>query len=406
MNLSRRSFCKGVPAVAVSATSLTPLRWWDRVAAAADLPADGRKLLTIQLAGGNDGLNTLVPAGHDAYRKARPGLAVAEDAVLDVGNGLGLHPRMTGMKELFDAGRLGIVQGVGYPKPNRSHFESMDIWQTAHRSEGRRKVGWLARALASTGREPTGMEAVAVGEGAPPIGLVGEHFSAAAVRPGESFSLPLGEGKGRDARRAAYDRWAAVADGGDALEYVSRTRAAATALAERFESGSDDDGSLGDYPDSSFGRSLRTVARMLAGDFPATVYSVTLEGFDTHAEQKDMHANLVGQLSQALAAFDADLADMGTRDRVCVVAFSEFGRRLRENASLGTDHGAGSCLFTLSPTGKGGLLGAYPSLTDLDEGDLKHTVDFRRVYASLLDDWLGIPSAPVLGGRYEPLPVA
>jgi uncharacterized protein (DUF1501 family) len=372
-------------------------------------------LVVIQLSGGNDGLNTVVPYADDAYRKARPSLAVGQSTVRKIDDHVGFHPSMEGFSKLLEAGRLGIVQGVGYPNPDRSHFSSMDIWHTARpdlykgRGErdgpGHRVTGWIGRCL--DGNAPASahgdMPALHLGSGRLPLALVGEQIRVSSVSALEGFRLDAADDRVVQAMRQAA---AAKRPGDDDLvAFLQRGTLSAMDSSKRVQE------SLGryttdvKYPDGTLARRLKTVAQLIDAGLGTRVYYLDLDGFDTHANQAAAHAGLLTELSAAVNAFVTDLDKHGHGKRVLAMTFSEFGRRLKENASQGTDHGAAAPLFVAGGKVKTGLIGKHPSLSDLDEGDLKFTTDFRGVYAAVLEQWLGVPSTPVLGAMFEPVQV-
>ncbi|MDZ4831428.1 MAG: DUF1501 domain-containing protein [Phycisphaerae bacterium] len=367
-----------------------------------------RILVIVQLGGGNDGLNTVVPYGADAYYAARPGLAVAapgrgQNAAipLDAAKGIGLHPSLTGLKELFDGEKLAVIQGVGYPNPNRSHFTSMDIWQTA-RTDGKGS-GWIGRYFDCTcNGSPTADGAISIGRSAP-LAMVGDVQKPIAFESPEMFRW-LGEDLHESlAKPYAEMNRAGTLDGvapKSETAFLMRTALDAQVSSDRIRRAVARQ-AMATYPNSGLALQLRTIAAMIRDGMATRVYYASMSGFDTHAGQAGSHANLMRQFGDALLAFQNDLGAQGNADRVLTMCFSEFGRRVKENGSGGTDHGTAAPMFLVGPKVKAGVLGQHPSLTDLDQGDLKHTVDFRSVYASLLDDWMHAPAAKVLGGEYS-----
>ncbi len=378
--------------------------------------SDDTILVVLQLAGGNDGLNTLVPFEDDAYHRARPRLAKQPKDLIKLDDQLGLNASMPFLGSLFKEGGLAVVQGVGYPNPNRSHFVSTSIWETGDPA-ARSNTGWLGRYFdhACAGADPT--VGISLNKTQP------ESFGALR-NPGVSLSTPElyrwihGGGDGEDAE-AFFDSLNAPDDGAsidlpaggrvggivgesnlDFLERVAMDARVSSKkileIAARHRPGVR-------YPGTPVARSLGMVARMIAGGMPTRVYYVSHGGFDTHRGQGNSHDRLLGQLDDALKAFFADLREQRNDQRVVLMTFSEFGRRVAENASAGTDHGKASCLFVAGPAVKGGLHGTAPSLGDLDAGDLKHTIDFRQVYASVLGGWLRTDPAAVLGKDYRRL---
>ncbi len=404
---NRREFLKQFGAASAISLAAAPPHF---LANAADLAAtttstDQRVLVLIQLAGGNDGLNSLVPYGDPAYYKARPGIGIPKNQVLRINDHIGLHPRLTGLKELYDEGNLAIVQGVGYPQTDRSHFRSMDIWQSAQPSNPVPRDGWLGRALEwEFDRQPARAEGLSLGTDKLPLAFVSGRVSVPSLRRLEDFQLVAGHGPESHQRlkREILNRVIqSPVQGERELDFLRRTTATALTSADRLKSMANNYKAAVNYPATVLANRLKLIAQMIAAELPARMFFVSLDGFDTHAQQEGGHAALLAELAGAILAFQRDLAGHGLADRVLLSTFSEFGRRVAENGSLGTDHGAASMLFALSPN-KGGVYGTHPSMTDLEDGDLKHTSDFRSVYASLLN-WLQIPSEPVLGERFDPI---
>ncbi len=398
------------------------------VSSRAGVPED-RVLVVIQLGGGNDGLNTVVPFRDDNYYRARPGIGIPSNRVIPLQRGVdvGLHPALTGLKGLYDDGLLSIVQGVGYPNPNRSHFKSMDIWHTADTSG--RGSGWLGRYIdnachgspaddARAGTPNTGCSghtAVALGREAP-LALHGDASQPVAFESQEQFTWT---GKDlHESLNAPYDKLMGAGGGDEAfdstprdaanedsnVEFLTRTAMDARVASEEI-SKAVAAGPTIDYPRTDLGRQLAMVSAMIRAGLRTRVYYVSMGGFDTHAGQgglRGQHANLLQQFGDALRTFWRDLANHGNDTRVLAMTFSEFGRRVGQNASNGTDHGTAAPVFLSGPNVRAGVRNAHPSLTDLTQGDLKYTVDFRSVYAALLDKWLKADSREVLGERFRP----
>ena len=402
---NRREFLKQFGAASVISLAATPPQFLARAADVAVANADARVLVLIQLAGGNDGLNSLVPYGDPTYYKARPGIGIPKNQVLRINDHIGLHPRLTGLKELYDEGNLSIVQGVGYPQTDRSHFRSMDIWQSAQPLNPVPRDGWLGRALEwEFDRQPARAEGLTLGTDKLPLAFVSGRVSVPTLRRLEDFQLVAGHGPESHQRlkKEILNRIIqSPAQGERELDFLRRTTATAMTSADRLKSMATNYKAAVDYPATGLANRLKLSAQMIAAELPTRMFFVSLDGFDTHAQQEGGHAALLAELGGAILAFQRDLAGHGLADQVLLSTFSEFGRRVAENGSLGTDHGAASMLFALSPN-KGGLYGTHPSMTDLEDGDLKHTSDFRSVYASLLN-WLQIPSEPVLGERFDPI---
>lgn len=394
---TRRQFLKGG-----SLVSLSPLvpTVWARTAQAAVAAPDANVLVVLQLDGGNDGLNTVVPFADDAYHRARNKLRLDPEKLHKLDDNVGLHESMRAAKKLFDDGRLAIVQGVGYPNPDRSHFRSMRIWQTASFNDAaHNQYGWLGRALdgarIGAGREAS---AIYVGQEEVPVALWGRRSVATAISRADDLKLSL------PATRASGANPPRVAPVDPLQQFVSQQMLSAYAAAERFESRAATASSVS-YPDSQLAVRLKLIAQLLRSGSPARVYYTQQSGYDTHAVQLYTHAGLLRELSGALKAFLDDLRGSELDQRVVVLAFSEFGRRVAENASAGTDHGAAGPVLLAGDSIHGGLHGDPPDLVDLDAGDIKMTTDFRQVYATLLDEWLQIPSIDILGEEFNSLPL-
>jgi uncharacterized protein (DUF1501 family) len=372
-----------------------------RTARAAVTRADARALVVVQLDGGNDGINTVVPYKDEGYARHRSVLRLSPSGLLKIADGVGFHPSLAGFARLLESGRLAVVPGVGYPNPNRSHFESMAIWHSARTDAStRRNAGWLGLGL-DEGQPPAGggPSAFSVGAGPMPAAIRGRRSFASGLERANDLTLAPG------IVPSAADP-AAVGDPDDGLTaFVRRASLNAYATAGRLSEVARDRDPKARYPETGLARRLELVSRLLKAGLGTRVFYTAQPGYDTHAAQLPAHAARLSELSGALEAFLDDLAASGLAERILVLCFSEFGRRVAENGSAGTDHGTAGPVFLAGPGVRPGLLGPEPSLTDLEEGDLKMTVDFRRVYASVLDGWLGIPSAGPLGGVFEPLPV-
>lgn len=406
---TRREFLKLLGSAGIVSLGTIPPHFLARAAetTAGAAARDKRVLVLIQLAGGNDGLNTLIPIGDPAYEKARPGIGIPKGQALKLNDSFGLHPSLTGLRELYDEGKLAIVQGVGYPNPDRSHFRSMDIWQSAQPLNENPRDGWLGRALEwQFDRQPSLAEALTLGTDKLPLAFVSTRVNVPTLRRLEDFQLVDGQSSvaNRELTRTTLKQVTSQpATAGGELDYLRRATTTALASAERLKSLSSTYRTTVNYPATGLASRLKLIAQMLTADLPARIFVVSLDGFDTHSQQQPGHAALMAELSGAIRSFEQDLVEHKISDRVLLATYSEFGRRVAENGSLGTDHGAASMLFALTPTGKAGLHGTHPSLTDLTDGDLKFTTDFRSVYATMLDNWLEIPSQQVLGGEYPRL---
>jgi uncharacterized protein (DUF1501 family) len=370
----------------------------------------GRVLVVLQLTGGNDGLNTIVPYRDEDYRGFRPKLQIGADSVLKIDDRVGLHPALTGFGKLLEGRQLAVVQGVSYPNPTRSHFESMATWHTARLNADADTPGWLVRSLESRPGTP-GREAPALHVGGEllPQALTGGERQVPSLTSLEQFRRRLGvpEAAGAGEQRAALDEVASLEQGrpGSLLQFVERSFLLTYTSSARLENLVDGGAARGGYPDSGLARRLRLIALLIKAELATCIYYTALAGFDTHAHQPAAHEALLRELGDALRAFVEDLTAAGHGKRVLALVFSEFGRRVKENASLGTDHGTAAPVFLAGGGVQAGLHGAYPNLQDLDDGDLKQAVDFRQVYATLLDGWLRCPSDKVLGGGFERLPL-
>lgn len=382
---------------------------------------DQRILVVVQLSGGNDGLNTVVPFGMPEYYNARPRMAIAEKDALRIAgaNGIGLNPELAPLKAMLDDGLASIIQGVGYPNPNRSHFSSMDIWHTADTTGGR-GLGWIGRAmdeeLATHNGQIPATSCVCIG-GEAPLAAAGMQYKPISFERSNLFRWV-----GRDlhpALGAEYDRVsragvvgpAAVAEqparplntSGPANQaaFVMRTALDAQLASDRIR-GALAGAPLTTFPDSPLANQLKMVAAMIRAELPTRVYYVSMGSFDTHANQPNNHGRLLNQFSSAVQAFYEELKAMGQRSRVLTLAFSEFGRRVEQNASNGTDHGTAGPLFMFGDMIRPGLLGDHPSLKaeHLDKGDLVFNADFRSIYADVLEGWMKIDSKKVLGAAF------
>jgi uncharacterized protein (DUF1501 family) len=391
--LSRREFLR-----TSSLVSLSPLvpTAWARLAQAAVAAPDAKALIVIQLDGGNDGLNTVVPFADDGYLQSRDKLRLEPGRLHRLDDRTALHESMKAAKGLFDDGRLAIVQGVGYPNPDRSHFRSMRIWQTASFDDAaHNQYGWIGRALDDAHIESSNEAgAIYVGHEEVPVSLWGRRSIAAAISRADDLklALPLRAPSGSETRAASLQ------------QFVTQQLDTSYAAVKRFEK-SAATSSTASYPNSQLATRLKLIAQLLRSGSQARVFYTQQSGYDTHAAQIYTHAGLLRELSDALKAFLDDLRGSELSDRVIVLAFSEFGRRVAENASAGTDHGAAGPVLLAGTAVHGGLHGQPPNLTDLDAGDVKSTTDFRQIYATLLDQWLDVPSVRVLGEEFSSLPL-
>lgn len=387
--LSRRRFMVG--GLAVTALGALPSN------AIARGGERGREkiLVVVQLTGGNDGLNTLIPVEQDAWYRARPSLSRVAQGSHDLGSGFALHPQLGPLAPLFKEGELTCLHSVGYPEPDRSHFRSLEIWHTAsldQRVGNERQTGWLAalgeQVVARGGSAPAMLH---VGGGALPLSLVGSEGPAPSIEDLDHLR-PSGGATASAVRDALYAETRDAAQGDRVVEnhgvaYLRSTARAAVDLGRRLEDGAHAPLAT-DWPEHALARDLALVARLVRSDLGARIYQVELGGFDTHRGQPTIQAELLRQLGGALAAFQAELKAADRADDVLTFVFSEFGRRVRENASAGTDHGAAGPAFVVGPAACGGFLGAPPDLEHLVDGDLPYGVDFRSIYATLESRWM------------------
>ncbi|HET6947502.1 MAG TPA: DUF1501 domain-containing protein [bacterium] len=411
--MTRREFIKkGMTMVAVgwtapsfiTRTALAINNPWD-VAQVTSRPGvpDDRILVVVQMGGGNDGLNTVIPFSNDVYYRARPNLAVPQKEVIRLTDELGLHPGLTTLKGLYDQGAMAIVQGVGYPNPSRSHFKSMEIWHTAD-PEGRVvRYGWIGRYFDSkcpVCEQPT----VGVNVGpSMPLAMQAETGMGVSLENPETFQwMAAFDGIGAKEEQELFGLLNAPAPNEPGtIDFLRHTAMNAYVSSDQVRGAVRAYKGGIEYPNTGFAGSLRLIAQMIAGKLSTKVYYAHMTGFDTHAAQRGMHENLLEQLAGGVTAFYRDLEAQGNAGRVLILVFSEFGRRVLENGSGGTDHGTAAPMFVFGKGLRGGLYGQQPSLTDLTDGDLKHAIDFRSVYATVLDRWLGADPQKILGHNFE-----
>ena len=353
-------------------------------------------LVVVDLNGGNDGLNTVVPFADPAYRAARGRIGLTGAQLLPIDARTGLHPSLAHLHDHLEAGRLAIVQGVGYPGPDLSHFRSDDIWETGVPGPAQVELqGWLGRALDQLYRQDSdALHAVAISGDIP--SLHGQYVTTPIIGDVSSFDYPRDNPDKTAALRAMFEATGAVN-----LDYVGHIGKVAMADSAMTQAAFTSYASTVVYPESSLGAGLRLAAEVLVADLGPRVFCVTQNGYDTHSGQLGAHGDLLLDLDQSLHAFYQDLVLHGHEQRVVVMTYSEFGRRVEDNASGGTDHGTAAPLFVLGSRVRGGLYGTPPSLTSLDpDGNLKYTTDFRQVYASVLANWIDADPAEVLYGNF------
>jgi uncharacterized protein (DUF1501 family) len=411
---TRREFLTTSALLGFGATVPTFLGRSARAARLAGEPgAKDTVLVVVQLTGGNDGLNTVIPFTNDTYYKLRPTIAIPRDQVKKLTDDLGLHPAMDELAKLYaDDAAVCVVQGVGYPNPSQSHFRSMDIWHAASTAENLTE-GWLGRSLKA---KPVPAFHLASSNEASPLALAGAPVRVPSVASLEDFKLKTAAASGADGvaqKRVITDLAAkpgmtTPGSPGSLLDFVSRTQMTTYASSEKLASLGKNYTPKVPYPATPLANKLKLAAQLIDGGIGARIFYVSIDGFDTHAGQGGAvgaHANLLQDVAESIAAFYRDLAGRGHQDRICIMTFSEFGRRAHENGSKGTDHGSGAPMFLVGGRVKAGLVGDHPSLTKLDDGNLVHGTDFRRVYAAVLQDWLGVDAKAVLGGEFTPVEV-
>jgi len=381
------------------------------VGAASPLPSFGTSvdpdnvLVVVQMGGGNDGLNTIVPWSDDAYHRVRPAIRVAETQVLKLNDRIGLNPALKGLNELYKQGRVALVQGVGYPNPNRSHFEATQIWETAS-PDRPQQYGWLGRYLDKrfSGRaKPASMfEAVSLGDTLP-AALVASHVEVPAIGAINAFGYNTGRDlASKQSAGVLYD--GAKPGQSPYLAMIAQTARDAYHGGDVLRKQTAEFTNKAAYPANPFAQQLALAAKLIGSSAGSKIVFVSIGSFDTHAGQRAQQDRLLGYLGDGLLAFYTDLAAHALDKKVLTMTFSEFGRRVSQNASNGTDHGAAMPLFVLGGGVKGGIYGDHPSLTDLDRnGDLKFATDFRAVYATVIEKWLGRNPADVLTGAYPSL---
>jgi uncharacterized protein (DUF1501 family) len=359
------------------------------------VPPGNKVLVVLQFSGGNDGLNTVIPVRNDIYYKARPKLGIEKDKALLLTDEAGINPALPAFKELFDEGNLGIMNGVGYPNPDRSHFRSMDIWQSASDSDKYIYTGWLGRYLdaqCNGCRKPT--QALEVDD-VLSLALKGEIIKGLAVKDPKRLYNTSHEKYFKDIN-AAHEK------GEETVDYLYKTLSETLSSADYIFQQSRLHPTSQIYPSTETGKNLKTISSLIMSDINTKVYYLSLGSFDTHVNQENQQKRLFTELNDAISAFVKDLKDNNRFDDVMLMTFSEFGRRVAQNASGGTDHGTANNMFFIGGGLKQkGLINTMPDLNDLNEGDLKHTVDFKNVYATVLNKWLGADDNEILGKQYE-----
>jgi uncharacterized protein (DUF1501 family) len=364
-----------------------------------------RILVVFQFSGGNDGLSTVVPHGVDEYYKARPKLAIPKNQVLSIDETIGIVKTAAPFREMYEQGNATIVQAVGYPNPNRSHFVSMDYWHTAVNSGPVPSTGWIGRTVDSLDPDGDQTRAILHIGTARNLAVEGSHHRPISFREANKFGW-AGPKDGEPAfermNRQEKER------GGGTLDFIRATAVDAVGASKQIRRTVNDYRTPVKWPAGPGGPTkaatdLRTVAALINADFPARVYYVSQGGFDTHFGQRNAHPGLMTEWSAAVKAFHDDLIRLKQDHRVLMLTFSEFGRRVKENFSQGTDHGVAGPVFLYGTPVAGGVIGDHPSLTDLDKGDLKSATDFRTIYAGIARDWMEVDPGSVIGKEFEPL---
>jgi uncharacterized protein (DUF1501 family) len=361
------------------------------------VPAGNKVLVVLQLSGGNDGLNTVIPIHNDIYYSARPNLGIKKEASLILTDEAGLNPALTAFKDLFDDGSLGIMNNVGYPNPDRSHFRSMDIWHSASNSNEYISNGWLGRYLdaqCSGCDKPT--QALEIDD-VLSLALKGEHMNGIAMRDPRRLYNTSHEKYFKDVLAQHTDE-----AGEQPVDYLYKTLAETLSSADYIFEQSKLHPTTAQYPATGLGQSLKTIASLIFSDINTKVYYVSLGSFDTHVGQEGQQKRLFIEMNDAVKTFVADLKANNRFQDTMLMTFSEFGRRVNQNASGGTDHGTANNMFFVSGGLKQkGILNPMPDLNDLQEGDLKHSIDFKNVYATVLKNWLNADDKKILGKEFS-----
>jgi uncharacterized protein (DUF1501 family) len=368
-------------------------------------PFANRTLVVIQMAGGNDGLNTVIPYNDGIYLQNRKNLAIPEDQLLKLDDRFAFNPAMGGMKSLWDDGKMAVVHGVGYPQPSFSHFRAMDIFQTAN-PEGKADEGWLAKLVkGAVDRRGHPFAGFAAGGTLPPA-LMSPDYPIPAVQSVDTYKLLADPRYAQDAasrQDALVKLYQNYPGGAPFASVLQSTEEGTLSSIDQLQKAHAGYKPAVEYPKDGFGAGLKLLSETICGNLGVKVGYVTLGGFDTHSNQKNQQARLLQSMSDGIKAFWDDLTAQGKADNVMIMTWSEFGRRVGENGSNGTDHGTAMPQFIISNGMKGGHWGDPLNLNDLDKGNLKFTTDFRSVYATVMDGWLGAPADKLLGARFPTL---
>jgi len=358
----------------------------------------GKSLVIIQWSGGNDGLNTVVPFRNDLYYANRPSLAIAKKEVLKLNDELGFNPAMPELRALYDDGLMSIVNNVGYPNPDRSHFRSMDIWQTASNSNEYLTTGWLGRYMDKYAKNGAPYHALEVDDTLS-LALKGELKTGFATSNPAKLKKETSSKFHKNLVQHHHEH-----DHDENVAYLYKTLIDTQNSANYLHQQSKIYKSKVKYPASGIGRELKTIAELIVAGTDTKIYYANMGGFDTHVNQKNQQERLLKQYSQAVAAFVKDLKQNSRLDDTLIMTFSEFGRRVKQNASRGTDHGTANNLYLMGgKLNKAGIFNEAPNLGSLDNGDLIYSIDFRQVYATVLEKWLGVDPQPILGQSFKTL---
>jgi uncharacterized protein (DUF1501 family) len=361
------------------------------------VPAGNKVIVVIQLSGGNDGLNTVIPIQNDIYYNKRPSIGIKKENALILNNEVGLNPALEIFKGLYDEGNLGILNNVGYPNPDRSHFRSMDIWHSASASNEYVNTGWIGRYLDAQCHgcdKPT--QALELDDTLS-LALKGEQSKALSFKDAKKLFTTSDEAYFKDINKNHRA-------GEETVDYLYKTMSETLSSANYIYQQSKLHPTSETYPNTSLGKDLKTIASLILSDINTKVYYVSLGSFDTHVNQQAKQKQLFTALNDAVKAFTVDMKKNNRFDDVLMMTFSEFGRRVTQNASGGTDHGTANNMFFIGGgLQQKGILNAMPNLSNLNEGDLKHEVDFKNVYATVLNKWLGADDTLILGGKYNTL---
>ncbi|CAN5667448.1 DUF1501 domain-containing protein [soil metagenome] len=403
--MNRRNFLKQ-SAFTTAGTMLIPhfLKAYEmQTLGQSPMASNGKVLVVVQLSGGNDGLNTVVPYRNDIYYRERPTIAIRPEKVLTLNDEIGLHPAMTPLKVLYEEGLLTVINNVGYPNPDRSHFRSMDIWQTASDSDKYLRTGWVGRYLdaACSGKEQQPFRTVEVDDTLS-LAMKGDTLNGLAVlNPKKLYNQTRG-----NLVTGLSHSHNQTSDEPESVAYLYKTLAETVSSAAYVYDKSKVYANTAMYPNHELGNRLKTVAQLIQSGVTTSIYYVSISGFDTHINQPGQQERLLGQYAEAVGAFMTDLKATGRQNDVMLMTFSEFGRRVKQNASNGTDHGTANNVFLIGgglPSGR--VLNEAPNLTKLTDGDLTYSVDFRQIYATLLHDYLGADDVAILGRKFDGLKI-